>query len=254
MTKPNLHWFFAHFSAALEELPCLITLEDPGLAHHIKGVMRLRSGEHLVLVSEAEQQPYLASLDEVKENRLTLKLLEKLSVSHERKVERIAAVALLKGPKWDWVLQKLAELGVSEIIPLQTRRTVVAVKDSAAKEHRWTQIIRQAAEQSEQVRIPRLHQTSSPEELVSRASMFAECFKIAAIERAGVPLQNALQSKEGGHRRILFAIGPEGGWDPEEAELLQSGGFLPVSLGDTILRSETAALYLASVIDYATSP
>lgn len=252
--KHNAPWFFAQFSEAFPNLPAHLTLEDSELSHRLKTVMRLRPGEAVVLVNEAQQQPYFCTVQSAKGALMTFEVLDRLPVSPSPGTSIIAAVSLLKGSKWDWMLQKLVELGISEIRPLKTHRTVIDIKDSAAKHGRWLQIVRQAAEQSEQTRMPLLHPVQALGDWVAScsANIPSETLKLAAVERHDQPL-SAILSGLTYPQRLLFAIGPEGGWDPSEIELLQGGGFYLVSLGDKILRSETAALYCASVIQYATS-
>lgn len=248
--RAEYHWFFVRLEPSTGALPAQITLADTGLTHHLKTVMRMKPGSRMVVVNEPEAQPYLASLDELSSKSLTLTLLERLP-SPAPTTPMIAAISMIKGQRWDWALQKLTELGVTEIIPLKTRHTVVDVANPQAKLARWGEILRHAAEQSERVTIPVLHLPTPPEDLLKEPSYPEDSLKLLADEQSQRSLSQVLLPGAT-PSAVVFAIGPEGGWAPEERELLTSGGFQPVGLGDTILRSETAAVSLASVIAYAT--
>lgn len=243
------HWFFTPFDAAPPELPYEITVEDKALAHHIKHVVRLMPEDEVVLVNQPQQQPYIGVLKQVQKDRITAVLIRHLPTPPRKPPFIIAAVSLIKGPKWDWVLQKLTELGVAEVIPLRTRRTVVDIKNPADKQERWLEIVKHAAAQSEQACLPVVHPPQSLKNLLETANTYDSCLKLVAVERSNQPYSDFLSSDPVPHN-ILYAIGPEGGWDLEETQLLQHGGFHAVSVGDKILRSETAAIYLASVLDY----
>jgi 16S rRNA (uracil1498-N3)-methyltransferase len=246
----DLHWFYADFGHVPETLPNRVIVEDPDLAHHLKTVMRLKPGDGLILVNEPEQQPYSCVLGSVRKDQVEITLAHRIPVSPEKGIQVSAAVSLIKGPRWDWGLQKLTELGVTEIIPLETQRTVVEVKNPQGKQERWEYILKQAAAQCERRTLPRLHSTIALSEFIQDSQALGkETTKLFASERSGDALHEVLISK-GTPSRIVFAVGPEGGWDPSEIQLLQDGGFHAVSLGDKILRSETAALYLAAVIQY----
>ncbi len=250
--NPNLHWFFARFLVPLGSLPATVKLNDPELAHHLKNVMRLKPGEKLVLVDELEKQPYLSQIEALQNQHVTVTVIQALPVNvSDVSTSVVAAVCLIKGPRWDWMLQKLTELGISEIIPVISERTIIDVKKPETKLERWSQILKNAAEQSERVFIPKIRPPLSLTAFVSQAQQEKRLLKLVASEHATVPLSQALQGRAD-YGKMLFVVGPEGGWSDAELGLLQDGGFQSVSLGDKILRSETAALYLATVGHYVT--
>ncbi len=247
----GLHWFFTTFPSPVGPLPQTQLLNDTDLIHHLKTVMRLRSGAELILVDEPTAQAFQARVEQVESRSLQVTLLGKLNPPAQQGPRFVAAVALIKGPRWDWLLQKLTELGIDEIIPLQTQRTVIDVKDKTTKQSRWHQILKHASEQSERVTIPVI---GEPVKVKAFASAAADegTLKLVALERSESSLSETLNRSSQPYRQIRFAIGPEGGWDEAEIRLLHENGFQSVSLGDKILRSETAAMYLTSVLDYVT--
>lgn len=238
-------WFFLETPLSPPGLPYTVELSDPDLLRHIRQGMRLRVGEQIVLVDRETQIPYLAMLEVIESRRMAVTLLSALPCPESPPVYIIAAIALLKEQKWDLVLQKLTELGVSEIVPLITKHTVPRVNDPESKMQRWEGILKHATQQSEQVKIPKLNEpVALPFWLEKTGDM--SC-KLVATEREGMPLASALPEGKV-DTRIVFAIGPEGGWSAEEIDLFTAAGFQSVSLGATILRAETAAIYLMSVL------
>ncbi len=148
----------------------------------------------------------------------------------------ILAVAVPKGERADWMLQKLTELGVSTIIPLKTERSVVLPRE--AKQERWQRILIEACKQSRQAWLPELRPLSTIEQAIASK---ADLKLILDIE--GRLIREALQPPQ---KTILAFIGPEGGFTNEEKTMLQKAGCIPVSLGKNILRIETAAMAMAT--------
>ena len=146
------------------------------------------------------------------------------------------AVAVPKGDRADWMLQKLTELGVATIIPLKTEHSVVLPRE--AKQERWQRILVEACKQSKQAWIPELKLLSTIEETLKNDAMLK-----LLLDQNGKPIRDVLQDHP---KTILGFIGPEGGFTDEEKQQLQKAGCIPVSLGKHILRIETAAMALAA--------
>jgi 16S rRNA (uracil1498-N3)-methyltransferase len=247
--KVNLHWFFSDFPEQFPPFPKLVTVEDGALARHLKTVMRMQQGDRLILVNQSETQQYLCQLEKIAGARIDLSVLERLPRRQEDTAKIIAVVSLIKGNQWDWMLQKLTELGVAQIVPLKSHRSVVEIKNTESKLERWRQILKNAAEQSERVTIPTLHEPITLPDLLKESSTWGVGTRLVASERGGLPLSE-LQNKGDLDPSVLFTVGPEGGWTDEELDMMQTGGFQSISLGAKIFRCETAALYLASVLDF----
>jgi len=215
-----------------------------GDVFHLTKVMRCQVGTEIQVVSD--YRAFLAKVCSVKP--LIIKVGKALIESRELKSDVILAIATLKGEKLDFVLQKATELGVHEIVLLDTSRTVAKFKarDIENKLTRYRRILKEASEQSMRTRIP----------LISGALDFKDIGTIRAhhkliayeeLSGATASFNRAMQKIEDG-QRVAVIIGPEGGFTPEEIDIAKAGGFKCVSLGRRILRAETAAIYALSVI------
>ncbi len=249
----NAPWFFTEFSSAIDSFPVELDIGDASLVHRVVTVVRVRPGEYLVLVNRREKRAYVCEVLSSRPKLLTVRVLSLLERSSQDNVPITAGVALIKGQRWEWLLQKLTELGVRHIVPLMTDRTIVDVKKPEYKKARWEDILTQAAEQSEQIQIPHLAQPIALNEWLTSLSQEKALLKLVASERGGTPVSSVLANSQEFVSGVVFAIGPEGGWTTDELVRFEHTGFHAVHLGDRILRSETAVLYLTSVLQYVFS-
>ncbi|MCQ3035250.1 MAG: 16S rRNA (uracil(1498)-N(3))-methyltransferase [Bacilli bacterium] len=211
---------------------------------HITKVMRAKKGDRIEVVSE--EVPYLCEVDGVKP--LSIKLISKITEDHELKNDVVLVVALIKGEKMDWVVQKATELGVQEIVFLKTERTIVKMSNdnNDNKLARYRRIIKEASEQSKRTRQPLLNKVIDIKNL---AEVKADIKMIAYEGMAGecssfnAELKNI---KKGS--RVAIMVGPEGGFSQAEVQLAMANGYKQISLGKRILRAETASIYALSVI------
>ena len=219
----------------------LLSEED---AYHLTRVMRARKGDKIEVVNEGIA--YLAKVSEVKP--LSIDVLERIKEKRELSNDITLVCALIKGDKLDYVLQKATEIGVSEIVLLSTERTVVKLKEfsTAKKLERYHKILKEAAMQSHRNRIPDLYRAITMDQLKT----IGATKKIIAYEgEAGntKSFWNAVKSIEN-NDRVALVIGPEGGFTPNEVKKAKAAGYEVVSLGNRILRAETASIYALSVI------
>ncbi len=214
-------------------------------AHHMVKVFRARPGEVVGLFDGTGRRwrGVVACVG----TTVRVERLEPLP-ENEPSLEIHLVQAVPKGERWEWILEKGTELGVSVFHPVVTRRTVVRVPrhKAAARQGRWQRIAEAAVRQCERGRIPRVEplrdlagalQTLGPPGSDER--------RIVWSERSGCALP---AGPEPGPRRVVLAVGPEGGWDPEELGCLERAGFVRAGLGPRILRSETAALVGVAVV------
>ncbi len=218
-------------------------LSDDDIFHCVR-VMRMRVGEELEVV--CDNQAFLGVVKSIKPFQVDI--LGKLKEKRELPNEIILVVSLLKGDKLDFVLQKATELGVSEIVLCQSKRSILRLKDvqKEAKLNRFQRILKEASEQSKRLRIPELYRIIPFEDI---DDINADVKMIAYEEVAGETksFNEQLKSLEKG-QRLVIVIGPEGGFEEDEIIYAKAKGFTPVSLGRRILRAETASLYALSVI------
>jgi 16S rRNA (uracil1498-N3)-methyltransferase len=154
---------------------------------------------------------------------------------------------LPKGEKMELVLQKGTELGVSHFLPTQMERSVGRLKAEREKKRfgRWEKIIQEAARQSAQPYLPQLQIEHSLESALS--SVDAD-LKLLLWEESGQPLNQVLPGIP--PQRVAVIVGPEGGVSAKEAQLAERAGYLPVSIGPRILRTETAGLAIMAILQY----
>lgn len=203
-------------------------------AHYLKNVLRLRQGEH-VLVFNGVDGEWSASLEGGREAALAVGELRR---PQEREPGPTLLVSPIKRPRLEWLLEKAVELGVRRILPVLTERSVVRPEAS----HRLRARTIEAVEQCGRLTIP---EVAEPASLLATVDAVTSTAKLAFADEAGggSPLLAALEDSA----LDAFLIGPEGGFSPHErGALLAMDKVVPVSLGRTILRSETAAIYAAA--------
>jgi 16S rRNA (uracil1498-N3)-methyltransferase len=159
----------------------------------------------------------------------------------------ILAQAIPKGDRFEWLIQKATELGVAEIFPLITDRTIVKPAHASAKLQRWNEIAEQAAGQSENSFPATVH---PPQSLISfLAGNIQSQLRLLLHERKdAIPLRTLIGNRE--VHRIIIVVGPEGGWTDAETEQMIQAGYQLVHLGPRILRSETCGLVIATLLQY----
>jgi len=207
-------------------------------ARHLISSLRARAGDP-VMIFNGEGGRWQGEISAVLQGEVSIINLNDLP-DGEPKAEVILAQSLIKGERWEWLLEKATELGATKIVPLNAKHSVVSISDGKAekKMSRWNKLLLAAAKQCERGRIP---QIAPPIDL----NKFLKELGPPTLGEARFVLAERYEDdknpiNEGGS--IVIAIGPEGGWDAEEIEALSSYGFVKLSLGRRILRSETAAL------------
>jgi 16S rRNA (uracil1498-N3)-methyltransferase len=213
-------------------------------AHHLGRVLRAEPGQ-LYELSDGHSV-FLARIERVSSDHIDFSLLEKVPASGSS-MEIVILQAIVKFDRFEWALEKATELGVSTIVPLAGERSEKALVSAAAKRAtRWRKILLESAQQARCLRPPRLEDVTRP------AAAFRESaasVKVLLSERStAAPLRTVFgeaASKMGEGKpqpRIALAIGPEGGWTDEEFEAASGAGFREASLGQNILRTETAVI------------
>jgi 16S rRNA (uracil1498-N3)-methyltransferase len=225
---------------------------DPVQAHQLRDVLRLKAGD-VVVVFDNSGWEFDVVLQGIDREGATGRVERRRLVETEPKVKVTIFQALLKGNRFDWLLQKATEVGAVGFVPMVTARCVAEPPDPSArgKFGRWHRIVVEAAEQSRRGKVPKIHEPVSFEEACRTVQELA----FIPYEGQGVqPLRAALEEATGpaaGLRRpysVALFIGPEGGFTPEEVELARRRNIVPVSLGPRILRAETAALVALTVV------
>ena len=172
--------------------------------------------------------------------------------SPESPLELTLAVALLKGEKFDLVVQKATELGAARVVPLVTRRADVRLRDGRDAERRverWRRVALEAAKQSGRARVPAVTEPQGFESLVAVEAR-AGLLRVMFAERAGVGLDALKAERASPPAAAAALVGPEGGWEDEEVEFARRHGWAVVTLGGRTLRAETAALIACALLQH----
>ncbi len=216
---------------------------------HIQRVLRLRKGDEVTLC-DGLGWDYRAVIETGEKDATILTVIDRYPSSGEPAVKVSLYQGLPKASKLELIIQKCVELGVSEIIPTVTDRTVVRIdseKDAARKAERWQRISEEAAKQSGRGIIPKVHVPVPLKEAVEGAD---HILKLLLWEgERETSLRSMLTARQKADS-IAVLIGPEGGFSQEEVSLAQSSGWIPVSAGPRILRTETAGLAVVTAIMY----
>jgi 16S rRNA (uracil1498-N3)-methyltransferase len=227
------------------------------LAHQVRDVLRLTLGEQLLLLDNSGDE-VVASVATISKIGVDVHLLERQSGKTESSVRIILCQGLLKSARFEWILEKGTELGVSAFSPILCRRSMAGLEDAGpSKIARWKRIIQEAAEQCGRSRMPEL----LPIRPLMHALNDVPNGAIALMpweEERSHSLREALATYAGARftvpksasTTVVLFIGPEGGLMAEEVALAQRHGVQVVSLGSRILRAETAALAAVANVMY----
>jgi 16S rRNA (uracil1498-N3)-methyltransferase len=217
-------------------------------AAHLSRVLRAERGQ-LYELSDG-RTGWLARVVSAERDAVTFALVEPLPAS-EPALRVCLLLSIVKYDRFEWCLEKAAELGAGEIIPLAAARSDKALIAAAPKRAtRWEKILRESAQQARRLRPPALGAIAKP------AAAFAEtrgADRILLSERSGAPtLRTTLEAiAAAGRRNVVLAIGPEGGWTDGELEGARAEGFREGGLGGHILRTETAVIAALAIVNYA---
>ncbi|CEN79557.1 16S rRNA (uracil(1498)-N(3))-methyltransferase [Paraclostridium sordellii] len=232
----------------LENNICIIEGED---VKHISKVLRCRVGEELE-ICDNDNNEYICEITNIDKSEVQLNIIDKVDIKRESDLKIKVYQGLPKGPKMEMILQKLTEVGVDEIILVQTKRTVVKVEDKKEdkKIERWERIIYEAAKQSKRGKIPKLRGILSFKEALS--DMNKNDLNIAPYENERTKsIKQAIKGQD--INNIGIFVGPEGGFEDTEIKAIEDIGGQSVSLGPRILRTETASLVASSIVLYELS-
>jgi 16S rRNA (uracil1498-N3)-methyltransferase len=237
-----------------------------GEAHHARDVLRLKPGDKAVLFNGRGRE-VSAELVDVSADELQFRKLAETETP-PLKCRITLGQAIPKGKNMDLIVQKAVEIGVAEICPLLSQRTVVELNPEvfSQKQTKWQQVAIEAAKQCGQNWLPQVREPQTLKQFFS--SVAAVCDRrpdedstkpfdlqlIGSLQPDAQHLKKILghyrEEHDGGPSCILMLVGPEGDFTPAELSLAKSHGCVPITLGPIILRVETAAIYCLSVLSY----
>ena len=230
----RLHRFIGNFDLSKEE----IRITDPELRNQVIKVLRLRAGDEIELSDGRLNEARVKIADIGKDMRLSVS--ERWQNQNEPDRQVILYCSVLKKENFELVVQKATEIGVKEIVPIITARTIKL----DIRKDRLEKIIREAAEQSGRGIVPTLHEPIKFGDAIKRVGKGTNfIFDISGETLSRTTLAAPAARGQANYLlRTTIFIGPEGGWTPEELELAKKNNFKIISLGKTTLRAETAAI------------
>lgn len=204
-----------------------------GNADHLARVLRAQVGQRFDIAAEGAVRA--GTITVISPDQVEFELGELVEVSALPEV--FVLLAIFKFDRLEWAIEKLTELGVARILPVIARRTETHLAKAAVKRvERWRKLAREAAQQSRRAVVP---EVAAPAPLKKAITVEAGCRIVLAENQETTSLKSALAQCA---PPVSLAIGPEGGWAPEELQLFEENGWKKASLGDNILRAETAAI------------
>ena len=220
-------------------------------AAHLMYAMRAKAGDEVTLVDDHGAVGRM-ELTGFTQDSVTMRLVERLDADTESPIEIELAHCLLTGDKFDLVIQKAVELGVTRIQPLASRNCVVRYEGekAAAKRERWQKIAEEAAKQCGRTRVPKVYPvlplTAWIKTWQKPETELVFCYENEEQQ----PIKTALRALPDTASNIITLIGPEGGFTLDEAAVIEAAGGVSVTLGPRILRAETAAIAAMSIVQY----
>ena len=220
---------------------------------HITNVLRKQIGDNIEICDQDTEKSYICEIEKIGNESILTNIIEELQ-SYDDNIKVDIYQGLPKADKMELIIQKSVELGVNSIIPVAMKRCVVKIdsKDESKKIARWQKIAESAAKQSGRSTIPEIKNIVNIEKIIQLIKEY-DCVIVAyENEKNNTIKRELLEIKEKVHDKVKIAvvIGPEGGLEEKDVELLKHNGAKIVTLGHRILRTETVALNVLSVIMY----
>jgi 16S rRNA (uracil1498-N3)-methyltransferase len=226
--------------SAFTEQTVTLTADE---ARHLRGVLRLQTGDE-VYVFDGLGHEFRCNVSNTKRDSAELRIESEVEPAKpESRLQLNLCVALLKGEKFDLVVQKATELGVTKVTPLITRYADIHLRDAAdatKRVARWQRIALEAAKQSGRAFVPEISLPATFE-----AALDTEGAGVMFSERGGEAFESLPAT-----RSITALIGSEGGWSDEEIEAARARNFHIVTLGGRVLRAETAAIAITALLQH----
>ena len=221
--------------------------------NHIKNVLRKNIGDELEVCNKSTGENYLCSIKSILDNEIECEVCKKTESKAESNLKITVFQGLPKQGKMELVIQKCIELGAYEFVPLEMKNCVVKLKekDRLKKIERWQKIAEVAAKQCGRDIIPKVNKVCNVNELASQINEFDSVI-VAYENEEKYSIKDEIDKikNKNNINKIAIVIGPEGGIDKQEIQKLQENGAKIVTLGKRILRTETVAISLTSILMY----
>jgi 16S rRNA (uracil1498-N3)-methyltransferase len=245
-----LRWALRRFFVEkIETKDGLCTISGPE-AKHMTRVLRMGRGDRFILM-DGKGARFKAIIESVGHREVLVNLEKPLPQPPPSPVEIILCQALLKSRAMDYVIEKTSELGVNRIFPFSSERTVVRLhrEKSTNRRRHWREIAQSAAKQSDRRTPAEIGLLISLGDLMARWEQ-EDALKVILWEEEGATDLKGLLRASPPLKKFIGTVGPEGGFSQEEVRAAGEAGFLSVSLGQRVLRAETAAITMVAVVQY----
>jgi len=230
----------------------IVTL-GPEETRHARSVLRLQPGDE-VYVFDGEGHEYRCRLGAYDRDAAMLELIEKVEAARpESALSLTLALALLKGEKFDLVVQKAAELGVSRVVPVATARADVRIRDAneaKRKTERWQRIALESTKQCGRARVMEIDAPLAFESLINRAPRDGD-LRLMFAARDGSSFTQLVAGLTSRAEQVTALVGSEGGWTDDEITHARAQHWQILTLGGRTLRAETAAIAIATLLQHA---
>ena len=238
-------------SDQIKEDKIVITGED---VNHIKNVLRLSVNDDLQICDLDTAINYICGISKIDNDKIECNIFNQINSEAESKLHINVFQGIPKSDKMELIIQKCVELGVNEITPVEMKRCIVKIEDKSKikKIERWQKISEVAAKQCGRDKVPKINDVINIKNICNQALEY-DILLLAYENEKENTLKNellSLKNKTNENLKIGVIIGPEGGLDKEEVEILKENGAKSVTLGKRILRTETVAFVLSSIIMY----
>ncbi len=216
--------------------------------HHIINVMRMKINDKIEIVYD--EKVYLCEINDISKKDVSYSVKDIIDVNNELPVKVTIAVSLVNEKKLDFILQKCTELGIYDFILVSSDRSKIKIDGKENKKiERWNTITKEAAEQSHRNIKPVIKGIMS----INEVSKLDYDLKLTCSTKENEKtIKNVLQNSTNCDK-IIIVVGPEGGLTNYEEEILKENNYIPITLGNLILRTETVPMYIMSLINYEVS-
>ncbi|MBI5134596.1 MAG: 16S rRNA (uracil(1498)-N(3))-methyltransferase [Candidatus Taylorbacteria bacterium] len=228
----RLHRFYVTSNISKEKIN---SFSNPGLVHQLRRVFRLHAGDKAIFF-DGTGDDHVSEIVSMTDEKLEFRVLETSPVKPHSSLRLSLAVSLIKKDHFEWVIEKGTEIGVSEFIPVMSERS----EKKGFNMERARKIMVEAVEQSGRTFVPEIREPMTLEEFLA-----GEKREVVAFHTEGADLADEDIVKTG---ELVACVGPEGGWSEREVEMFREKGAAIVKLNSPVLRAETAAIAVATLL------